>query len=262
MDEEQEVEEIVEEEQEVVEEQHEEIQEEVNEAEEKALKMGWVPQDKFKGDPDKWRPAEEFVERGEKMIPILNAKIRRLEEQQQTKEEGYKKYLDDLREKLHAREVQEYEERKRQAVREGDEEAYDRLSRETPVNDIPEYEVPQPKEDPVFTEWKAENDWFVNDFEKHDEARRYSEFLDSNKPELKGREYLDAISTHIGKKFQNPNRQRASAVDGGTPKARSKSGKLYSRLSEEAKAQFNSFVRQGVFTNTDVDKEAYAKDVS
>mgnify|MGYP007078645908 CR=1 FL=1 len=109
--------------------------------------------------------------------------------------------------------------------------------------------------------WKTENDWFVNDFEKSDEARRYSEFLDVHQPELKGREYLDAISDHIRQKFQNPNRQRATAVDGGTPKASSKSGNLFNKLDAEGKATFNMYVRDGVFKNTAEDREEYAKDV-
>jgi len=32
----------------------------------KATKMGWTEKSQFKGDPAKWRPADEFVERGTK----------------------------------------------------------------------------------------------------------------------------------------------------------------------------------------------------
>ena len=30
-----------------------------------AREQGWKPQDEYEGDPNKWRPAKEFVERGE-----------------------------------------------------------------------------------------------------------------------------------------------------------------------------------------------------
>ena len=33
--------------------------------EEEAREQGWKPQDEYEGDPNKWRPAKEFVERGE-----------------------------------------------------------------------------------------------------------------------------------------------------------------------------------------------------
>ena len=33
--------------------------------EQRALDQGWVPQDEWQGDPDDWRPAKEFIDRGE-----------------------------------------------------------------------------------------------------------------------------------------------------------------------------------------------------
>ncbi|MDE2106523.1 MAG: hypothetical protein KGL39_55425, partial [Patescibacteria group bacterium] len=39
--------------------------------EERAGAMGWVPQEKFRGDPEKWVDAETFVQRGEQVMPIL-----------------------------------------------------------------------------------------------------------------------------------------------------------------------------------------------
>jgi hypothetical protein len=50
-----------------------------NEAETRALQMGWQPKEKFRGDPEKWVPAETFVERGETFVPYLKANNRKLE---------------------------------------------------------------------------------------------------------------------------------------------------------------------------------------
>ena len=33
--------------------------------EDQAREQGWKPKEEFEGDPEKWRPAKEFVERGE-----------------------------------------------------------------------------------------------------------------------------------------------------------------------------------------------------
>ena len=45
----------------------------------KAREMGWKPLEEFKGNPDNWRDAEVFVERGEEILPIVrkdNEKLR------------------------------------------------------------------------------------------------------------------------------------------------------------------------------------------
>lgn len=47
----------------------------------RARDMGWVPKDRYKGDPEKWRSAEEYVRRGEEVLPIVAAEKRRLEQQ-------------------------------------------------------------------------------------------------------------------------------------------------------------------------------------
>lgn len=43
--------------------------------------MGWVPQEEFRGAAENWRSAEEFVEKGEAIMPILQANNRKLSEQ-------------------------------------------------------------------------------------------------------------------------------------------------------------------------------------
>jgi hypothetical protein len=48
--------------------------------EEQARAMGWVDKGEFKGDPDKWRPAEEFLERGKNILPILTERYDALEQ--------------------------------------------------------------------------------------------------------------------------------------------------------------------------------------
>lgn len=37
-----------------------------------AKEMGWREKEKFKGNPDDWRPADEFVKRGKEILPIVN----------------------------------------------------------------------------------------------------------------------------------------------------------------------------------------------
>jgi len=44
----------------------------------KATEMGWSPKEKFRGDPEKWIPADEYVRRGEHLLPIVQASNRKL----------------------------------------------------------------------------------------------------------------------------------------------------------------------------------------
>ena len=39
--------------------------------ESEAREQGWKPKEEYEGDPEKWRPAKEFVERGELFGKIM-----------------------------------------------------------------------------------------------------------------------------------------------------------------------------------------------
>lgn len=45
-----------------------------------ARKIGWLPEDQFKGDKSKWVDAETFVRRGEEFLPFIKAENRKLQE--------------------------------------------------------------------------------------------------------------------------------------------------------------------------------------
>lgn len=58
----------------------EETGEQANEVEQKARKMGWRPQEEYRGEAP-WIDAETFVKRGEEVLPIVQSSNRRLREQ-------------------------------------------------------------------------------------------------------------------------------------------------------------------------------------
>lgn len=49
------------------------------EIESRARSMGWAPKDQWRGAPDNWIDAKEFVQRGEQVMPILRANLRQSE---------------------------------------------------------------------------------------------------------------------------------------------------------------------------------------
>lgn len=50
-----------------------------NNVETKARRLGWRPKDQFRGDPDQWVDADEFVRRGEEQVPLLRENLRKAE---------------------------------------------------------------------------------------------------------------------------------------------------------------------------------------
>lgn len=46
------------------------------EAEQRARDMGWSPRDQWRGNPDSWIDAPEFLQRGEQIMPILRNNLR------------------------------------------------------------------------------------------------------------------------------------------------------------------------------------------
>jgi hypothetical protein len=52
-----------------------------------ARKLGWRPLEQFKGDPEKWVDAEEFVERGKTVLPLVKAANGRLTQELSTANE-------------------------------------------------------------------------------------------------------------------------------------------------------------------------------
>lgn len=68
----------------------------MSDIESQARQMGWKPQEEFKGDPDKWVDAETYVERGEHVLPLLQANNRRLQQDLLTRDQK----IDTLKQEL------------------------------------------------------------------------------------------------------------------------------------------------------------------
>jgi hypothetical protein len=68
--------------------ENEDIQNELpDEVIQEATSMGWKPKEEWKGNPDKWIPADEFVEFGSKALPILQHNNKRLQKELLTRDQ-------------------------------------------------------------------------------------------------------------------------------------------------------------------------------
>lgn len=229
-------------------------------AEDKAREMGWVPEAEFKGDPAKWRSAEEFVKAGESYLPILKDRIRK-----QDKElADLKRTISDFAEhhshvekKAFERALKELKSKQLEAVETGNTDAFVKIDKEIAelqADVRPVKKATDDPHDPVFEEWTDKNNWFKEDREMADYAEAIGAFLKKKNPNLVGMDFLNEVTKSVKKefpsKFQNPKRDSAPSVESTSAPTR-KGGKGYSDLPDEAKKACDRFVRDGIFKTKD-----------
>ena len=222
-------------------------------AEEKAMEQGWVPQDEWDGDPEQWRPAKEFLDRGEL--------FKKIEDQNRTIKE-FKRALDDLkghhaktRETEYARALQALKAQKIAALEEGDAAAVIKLDdqidlvkdEQSKLKTAPAETQNQPN--PEFTEWVDKNKWYENS----QPMRAYADALGRDlaykglAPSAVLKEVERQVREEFPNKFSNPNRNKPGAVEGSTNKG-GKSGSDSMSLSDDERRVMQRFIRTGVMT--------------
>ena len=193
------------------------------EVEQEARSFGWTPQEEFKGKPENWVSAEEFVDRGRKLVPILNANNKRLQRDVLTANqkvdtlsqqlvaaqtaieklerhytEANKRQLEELRRSLteqlkQAREDENVDDEVKILDQLGEvrKTLKDAEESPTPQAKNTNQQPVQPNADPVFQAWLKDNNWFGQDKKKTKLVTRIGEDLRDEGTDLKGREFLD-----------------------------------------------------------------------
>lgn len=148
--------------------------------EQRARNMGWRPRAEFRGDASRWLPAEEFVDRGERMLPLLQERNRAADRtitdlQRQITEQGQtlNVMLESTRraeQSGYRRAMQELYQKRAQAVEMGDTAAFQAVEQAMRELGPPPQEAPtQPQQqgqpqantDPVIQAWVRQNPWFT-----------------------------------------------------------------------------------------------------
>ena len=197
----------------------------------RAQEQGWVPQEEWDGDPDQWRPAKEFLDRGEL--------FKKIDDQSRTIKE-FRKALADLQK--HNAKIAEVEykraydalkQQKKEALLEGDADAVididekmdmvrDAQKQATAAPELPADAAEQIH--PVFNAWQEKNGWYNTN-------RAMRAFADRVGAEAaaRGASVTDVLSIverevkkEFAEKFVNPNRAKAPGVEGSSNKGGSK----------------------------------------
>lgn len=222
----------------------------LTEIEQRASSQGWRPKDEWDGDPDLWRPAKEFIDRGEL--------FKKIDDQNRTIKE-FKKTLEELA-KHHSR-VQkvEYERaladlkaQKKEALNEGDADAVVDLDEKLALVREAQKEASQPVQvaqgpaevNPVFTAWIDRNGWY----DSNKAMRAYADRLGNELGSQGGMSPTDILSQierevkkEFAHKFNNPNRDKPGSVEGSTNKG-PKSKETFT-LSDEERRVMQKFIK-------------------
>jgi hypothetical protein len=217
----------------------EEVKAEPSEVEQKAAKMGWTPKDEFKGDPAKWRPAEEFVERGENMLPLVKAQIKRQDKEILELKETLRQfgeYNTKAEQRAYEKAMHDLKQQRADAIAAGDGVAFDKVDTaiEQLKSEVTSVKKPQEdtRNDPVYVEWLSTNAW-VKDPVMERWATNYGEFLIKNGDADYGADVFEKITKaakeKYPEKFENARRTNVPSVEGGQP-AQRKGGKAYADI--------------------------------
>lgn len=223
-----------------------------------ASKMGWAPKESFKGDPAKWRPADEFVERGKNMLPIVKDKVKRQEKQiaELTRTvQDFAEHMSKTEQRAYDRALATLKEQRKEAVAAGDgetfakvDDAIDQLKTEAQAKAAKAAAKAEPGDDPVYADWETRNQTWLKDPKMNAFGESAAAYLRKAGETATGAEFLELVTQEVKEKFpdkfENPRRAAAASVEGAAPAAR-KGGKGYADMPADARAACDRMAKRG-----------------
>lgn len=233
--------------------------------EEQAAAQGWVPQEDFTGDPERWKSAEEFVEVGKKISAVQSERndklvrdIEALKREIRENHSASRKEIEAVKIDSYNRAIMDLKKQQVEAVRVGDVEEFEKIQDEIDRTEKPAAKVekePQPNEPtPIFMDWAARNAWYGT----NEEASAYADALgprlgksgqfDSEKA------LLEAVAKKVKEVFPElGGKKKVADVESSQSGGESgKGGKnSYATLPADAKAACDKYVKQGLYKTRD-----------
>jgi hypothetical protein len=250
------------------------------EAQAQAEKMGWIPPSRYKGEPERFVDADQYIERGETILPIVKEQNKRLHAQvdtlaRQAQEQtaallAAQEAIESLKEVHSVAVVRAAEEARMQlklqlaqASENGDHLGVAELTDQlTKLNKEEAKPAPKPAPQapapfvvaPELKEWQAENPWYGSDRRKTALALGIAQDLRDKGETAVGRAFFELVGAEMKKELGIDQLEPASKVEGArsgstdTRQSRA-SGKGFASLPKEAKdacdADAKKFVGKG-----------------
>lgn len=256
-----------------------------------AREMGWVPQDEWNGNPDEWRDAQEFVERGKNILPIVRAHNKQLRQDLLTSNKelatlketlkNTQRAVEALRKNYDAdtkRQVEQARQELKQQIRQAREigdvdtefDLQDKLDelRQSESQSQEDHGVdnPTPSQQeipPEVTSWQAEHSWFGDQSTLENVQRTQSMIWVMNQMRQRGdtttgTKFLDNALTELERMEGKSPTRRTSKVEPGRNSG-AQTGRKFLTLSQEAKnichADTERFVGPGKMFKTEKEWE-------
>lgn len=222
----------------------------------RARTMGWVPEDEYKGNPEHWRPADEFVQKFEEDDRVMRSTYKRVEQKNvelQNQLSEMSTNMDKMVEFMTATKQKEINDLKKQLetyVEVGDVEGAKRVNDAIVEASAPE-PVQQPQPNGMHPEAQAfieRNSWMRADSADHDEvmvatAVALENQLASRFPDMKER--LTEVERQMNQRFNmkpesapTTPRQVVSESRRSNPQAPKKAA--FNSLPDDVKRQFET----------------------
>lgn len=232
--------------------------------EDRAREQGWLPADEYEGDKSKWVSAETFLAKGELIAKIesLGKELKNTKKAMQMLQDHHAK----VKEAEFTRAVNYLKQQKKDAYEAGDVDKIIAIDEQlATVKETQKQQAmilaQQEQENsvhPNFTAWVEKNSWYNTDIELREASDAIGLAHAKANPHKTPEEVLDFVSKKIKslypERFSNPNRDKASSVEGAGSSARTRKVSDF-ELSEEEVRVMNTFVRQGIMTKEDYIKE-------
>lgn len=242
-----------------------------NSFESAAREMGWRPKEEWEGEPDKWRDAKEFVERGE-LYGKIDSVSRELKETRKAL-----KMLQEHNTKIQAAEynraVEELKAAQKKHLEDGNADEYIKttelltdIKAEQKARKVVEEITPknQGGMDQRFVDWKRENSWYDRNPEMREFADTIGQGYADRNQGIDPVEVLNyvtkTVKKHFKDNFENPNRSKPNSVEGGNSTPASKKSSSF-ELTDEERRVMNTFIRQGVIGEGGMKKEDYIEQI-
>lgn len=248
--------------------------------EERAKAQGWKPQDEFKGNPDDWRPAEEFLERGQKILPILQERFSKLEKDfaaQNTKlvkvTENLTKFADFHKgtyQRAYENAKRDIEARMARAEEDNDFTAYKQANDDLKQVELDMQVIEQESQDgptkepvPEFFDFTTANPWYDSDPAMTVYANHIAANIQPHQVSSNG-EFYALIEQEVRRQFPHKfDQQTAGAVEDGSGEqtGEKKGKKNWGNLPKEAKdAYLMNFSDIPGFSKDDYARDYFAQE--
>ena len=221
----------------------------LSEVEQSAIDDGWVPKDKYRGDPDKWVSAEEFVERGKHINKLLQAKLKRQEQEMSDLRKGMDEFKQFSQAQIEHKKneleqaLTELKSAKAEAIRNGDGDqvnliddqidlAKDKLreAKAAPKQEPPALD-PEIKAD--FDKWQSRNAWYGKNMEASKYTDEVAAKLIKQGETRVGMAFLRVVEEIVREErpelFSNTNRSRPGSVSSSNGKSDTQSIESFKR---------------------------------